>query len=57
MFAIKSRCRKLRKKNSEKISSVPESSIQHNNLSKWTLNKVIDFILRPGEMVDPECRY
>lgn len=49
MFAIKSRCRKLRKKNSEKISSVPESNIiQHNNLSKWTLNKVIDFILRPG---------
>lgn len=42
MFAIKNKCRKLSIKNNDRDNYI------RKNLSKWTLNKLIDLIIRPG---------
>lgn len=55
MFALRARSRKIRK-SVEQSQLLATSSIQLNTLENWTFNKIIDFVIRPGEMVDAECR-
>ena len=55
MFALRARSRKI-KRRVEQSQLLATSNIQINTLENWTLNKIIDFVIRPGEMVDVECR-
>ncbi len=55
MFALKAKCRRLRKKAEQTQTGTiePTFNMNYNTLEKWTFNKIVDFIIRPGEMVDP----